>query len=304
MAAPADEAVDVDLSDITPPKVVVPRGERPSEIPLQRAAAGVVSDGYILCTSDHHYPIQDRIAEAAIIRLAQDVRPRTWVFNGDILDCWWISRHEKEAERLFAADAGNRIVDEVDAARGIVSEAALIADTVYLGQGNHERRLSALINSNPGLHGLPALSWPAIWNLPGNVVHLDYGYELELGPVTFVHGDTVGGRSRFGVKHVSAWVLDNWGTRTSWVFGHWHRQEMKSRTIWEQGQPVDIVAIAQGHLSDARRQLYVTKPNWQTGFVLLEVFTVAGKMRFTPHIIQVIDGRFSWGGRVYDGRRV
>lgn len=276
-----------------------PRGERPSVIPQTHLKNVSVKDGYVLCTSDHHYPIHCKPAEKLITKLSTDLKPHTWVFNGDVIDCWWISRHENEADRLFDDSSGNRIVDEINAARPLLLHASNLCKNVYLGEGNHERRLQALINANPGLHGLPGLTWKSIWGLPNNVEHLGYGYKLRMGPVTFIHGDSIGGRGSWGPTHLADWVLNKWGCRTSHIFGHFHRMETKHRTIWEDVEPTDVVAIAQGHLSDVSKQKYVQDPSWQKGFVILEFFSVGGKMKFTPHPIQIVQNRFSFCGKTY-----
>ena len=284
------------------PELVLPPEARPSEIPPDHnVAADEPHAGFLICTSDHHHSISDRVAEAAVMKLAQDLKPQTWVFNGDVIDAWWISRHDKEADRLFDADAGARIVDELASFRPYGAAAAQICKTVYVGEGNHEKRLSALINANPGLHGLPGLRWARLFDLPENVKHLDYGYRLRIGPVTFVHGDRIGGR--FGVKYPCGWVLDNQGSRNV-LFGHSHRLQSHYRTTWdENGQPHVYTAMNTGHLSDVAKQRYASEPNWQQGFSVIEFYTEAGRLRFTPHLIPIVDGRFSFAGRVYDGRR-
>jgi hypothetical protein len=35
----------------------------------------------------------------------------------------------------------------------------------------------------------------------------------------------------------------------------------------------------------------------------VEFFEIEGKGRFTTHLIHIIDGRFSWNGTLYDGRK-
>jgi calcineurin-like phosphoesterase family protein len=280
------------------PDVQLPSGQRPSQLPpdhIVRIEPPPV--GYVILTSDHHYPIHDRAAEAAVLALVQDLRPKVWVGNGDLIDAWWISRHEKEAERLVDNDAGVRIVDEVNAFRPFMAAMAGIVERGYIGMGNHEHRLSALINANPGLHGLPGLRWQSIFDPPANVQVMDYGYRCQMGPVSMVHGDRMGGRL-FGVKHPTAWALDNQGAR-SVIFGHTHRMATTFRTTWEDTGPRQVVAINQGHLSDVAKQRYAVEPNWQSGFVLLDFWTEAGRPRYTPHLVPVINGTIRFAGKTY-----
>jgi hypothetical protein len=254
--------------------------------------------GYVFVTSDHHYPIHDQRAEAAVIALAQHLRPVKWVVNGDAIDAWWISRHEKEAERIVDRDSGIRIVDEVESFRPFMNEVANIVDEMYIGMGNHENRLSALINQNPGLHGLPGLRWENIINGPPNVRVMGYGYRLQMGPISAIHGDRLGGK--FGLKYPTSWVLENQGAR-SVVFGHNHRLGSTFKTTWEDTGPRQVVALNQGHLSDVAKQRYTAEPNWQTGLVVLEFWTDGGHPRYTPHLVPIINGALSFAGRIFRG---
>lgn len=280
--------------------IIIPKDVKASDIPPDHGVdADKVESGFVFCTSDHHHPISDKVAEAAMVKLAQDLKPHTFVVNGDVVDAWFISRHDKEADRLFDPDAGPRLKDEIESFRPLGNEIARICKRVYIGEGNHEVRLAKLVNANPALYGL--LDWETLFALPENVKFLKYGYRLRLGPVSFVHGDRIGGR--FGVKNPTQWMLSNKGNRTV-IFGHSHGMSCTYRTVWDDtGQPHGYVAIEQGHLSNTKKQLYVVEPDWTTGFVVVEFFTVAGKTRFTPHLVPIVDGRFSFGGKVYDGRR-
>lgn len=282
-------------------KIVLPSGTKPSEAPPDHLGVIPVSPGFVFITSDHHHPISDRYAEDAVVQCARDLKPHTWIFSGDLLDCWWISLHAKESERLLFADAGPRIVDELDSFRPLGKEALSICDQVHICEGNHEHRLGRLIDANPGLHGLPGLKWSALFDLPG--AHFwGYGYRLKIGPLGIIHGDRIS-NSKFGPKHPTAWLMDNRGTRST-VFGHTHRLGMSHKTIWDEYGQQDYVAINGGHLSETRLQTYQHEPNWQTGMVIVEMWTHGGKLRFTPHMVQIIDGTFSFAGRVYSGRKL
>lgn len=279
-------------------KLVIPREARPPEEPVGHS----VTDGaglprYLLCDGDSHYPIQDPYMQAAKIKLAQDLRPEVWVNVGDQYDCWLISGHAKEAERVF--DGKARLQDEFDAAQPYWQEVSRIAKRVHYILGNHENRLARLIGVNLGLFGLRSLEWQALAGLPNRVQVHAYGTRLRVGAMTFEHGDRIGGR--FGVANPTVWLLDKKGSRNT-IFGHTHSLSITYRTLYDEtGAPHSYVAINQGHGSDVSKQLYVSDPMWTHGFTVVEYFTVAGKPRFTAHPIAVVDGRFSFGGKMYDG---
>ena len=56
-------------------------------------------------------------------------------------------------------------------------------------------------------------------------------------------------------------------------------------------------------MSDAAKQDYAFEPNWQHGFVIVNYFTVAGKLRYSALPVPIVDGRFSYGGKLYDGHK-
>lgn len=289
-----------DLVDPSETEIVIPKEARPPSIPPDHSVAdtGDVPRN-ILCVSDIHFPVEDKAVISAITAFARDVKPQAVVLNGDVFDCWLISMHPKEPERVFEPVA--LLQAEFDAARPFITEMCALAERVHFTPGNHENRFGKLVSANLGLFGLRALEWKSLAGLPDRVTVHRYGARLRIGAMTFIHGDRIG--SRFGLpKHAAAWLLDNHGSMNT-CFGHSHRLEVKYRTTWdEHGAPHQYVAINQGHCSDVTKQQYVTEPNWQTGFVYVENWTEAGRPRFTAHAIPVVGGRFSWGGREY-GRR-
>ena len=257
-------------------------------------------EGLVICTSDHHHPISDRRAEAAILALAADRRPKRWVVNGDGVDLWWLSDHPKEAARLFHGGAGPRVADEFASFRSFISEAAGMSERLYVGEGNHDDRLSRFVDKVPALHGLPEFSFAHLLRAPGNVTVMGHGYRLKIGPVQYQHGDEL-----FPMRTPSnpaGKALARNPVR-SVIFGHTHRLEVATGTVYdEQGEPHVYTAINQGHLSSTKDQTYAgPEPNWQTGFVAIEYWTQAGKQRFTATPVPIVQGAFSYGGKVYRG---
>jgi predicted phosphodiesterase len=290
------------VDDPAPIEFVIPKEAKPPEIPVDSSAIDKSENPKsVLYLSDVHVPIHDERALAAVIAFARDRKPEVIVVAGDFWDCWLISSHDKEADRLF--DPGARLQEEFDIGRPILRALCDVAQRVHFIPGNHENRISRLIKANPGLFGLRALEWKTLADMPDGVTVHQYGTRLRVGLVNFVHGDRLGG-GRFGPpKHAASWVLDNQGNR-SVVFGHTHRLEQRFKTVWdESGRPHQYVAINGGHLSDVSRQKYVNEPNWQHGCVFFDGWSVAGKPRVTPHLLPIVDGRFSFDGRVYDGNK-
>lgn len=282
------------------PQVIVPAGmavkgeDHPTTVDHSLPAR-------MTCDGDNHYPIHDPYVEAAKLKFMQDFRPEAHLNVGDLLDFWPLSQHEKEPERWFTPGE-SQLQDEIDAAKPYWREVRRVTSgRVGWLLGNHENRLRRFIGANLGLFRLKAFDWERLAELPAGVQVIPYGSQVRVGALRFEHGDKLGGR--MGVKNPAVWLLDNKGNRNT-IFGHHHRCEVKHRTVFdEDGEPHQYVAIAQGHSSDVKKQRYIYEPNWQHGFTAIEFWTRGGRPRFTAHPIVVVAGRFSWGGKVYDGGR-
>lgn len=281
---------------IKPISLIRPAGTRPVEIPPDyQVKEKFPTPVRMICDGDLHYPIHDPRVTAAKFKFAQDFKPDAWVNLGDLYDFWPISAHEKHPERWL--EKGGRLQEEFDSATDYWDEVTRIAKHVHFIPGNHENRLQRLIMANPGLFKLRAFDWVRLADIPASVNVHDYGAFLEIGGITFEHGDRLGGR--FGVVLAAQWALVNRGRNT--IFGHTHRSELKYRT---KSDGNIIFAANQGHGSDVSKQKYAGPvPNWQHGFTAIEFWTEGGQPRFTVHPITIVNGRFSFGGRVYDGSK-
>lgn len=262
-------------------------------------ATAKFTGGSILCTGDVHYPIQDKRVEAAIIAFARDMKPSVWVDVGDRLDCWLISRYEKEAGQLFKLGEA-RLQEEIDAQREATNTLCGLVRQGHWIIGNHEQRLERLVNSNPGLYGLESLQWPKLLSAPANLEIHPYRTTLQLAdlPLCFEHGDAIKSS-----RSPAAWVHQRLGL-CNLVFGHYHRMQSYYHTFVGPFGRKDYVAHSQGCGIDFTKVMYwAPREPWQHGFSYVETYTVAGEPRFSIYPVCVVDGKFSFGGKVYDGSK-
>ena len=294
----------IDLLSVPPrpapePEVLIPGEVSPPEaspdslfVHAGDVPSGIFSDG------DNHYGVHDPIVEAAKLAWLRDVRPSAHVNVGDQYDAFLLSRYDKPAARALREDAPLKA--EFASAAEYWKTIAEVCSSSHFILGNHENRLQRLIDANPGLFGI--FDWSQMAGLPPAVRVHAYGSKVRIGSVTWEHGDRIGGR--FGILHPSHWLLSNKGHKST-IFGHTHRIESRLKTVWDEGQQPHVYgAWNQGHGSDVRAAWHwAPEPSWQHGFAYVECFTVAGKPRFTVHQFAVVDGRFSWGGKMYDGRK-
>lgn len=120
---------------------------------------------------DTHVPFADEGAIKVVQGVIRDVRPDVLVNMGDLVDCWQISRFDKDPKRL------DTLQDNIDGARKHLHQMAQIAPKArrVLLEGNHENRLSRCIASLEGgqrelakLRAFQdAIQWPNLLQLAG-----------------------------------------------------------------------------------------------------------------------------------------
>jgi predicted phosphodiesterase len=283
--------------------VRVPHGLRPKDRPLEsQATIPLWPKRGIFVDSDNHFPIADPLVTAAKLAFVRDMKPSLWLNLGDLIDDWLASRFEKEASRLFGG-YGARLQEEIDSARPYVEAVCSIVEQAHWIPGNHEHRQERLIDANPSLHGLRALGWREIFQFPANFIAHPYGARLRVNrlPLYAVHGDQIVPER---VVAPAQYMLQKRVNQTT-LFGHTHKAAEAYRTGYDENrEPIIYGAINTGHGSLTVEQRYAgPEPDWQHAFAWIDCYEVDGKARFSTHLIKIIDGRFSWGGTLYDGRK-
>lgn len=117
-----------------------------------------------VCYGDTHVPFHDPTAIRVLHGVIKDARPDIIVNVGDVVDCWQISRFDKDASRL------DSLQENIDDARKHLHQIAQLAPKArrVLLEGNHETRLARAIC---GLEGVSrefgklrafqqAMTWP------------------------------------------------------------------------------------------------------------------------------------------------
>lgn len=254
----------------------------------------------LLVTGDLHYGITDKRVEAVRVAFLRDVQPDLCLDVGDFWDFWSVSQYPKSPEQLRQIEA--QLQFEFDDAQPYVNAVCSVAKTFHLIQGNHEHRITRLTHREPGLHGLRALELHRLAELPEKCKVHPYGTRLHCGPLSFEHGDAV----PRGVRHPAAWMLSN--RKRNVISGHVHYCSQASQTTYDEyGRPELRMAWTQGAGLDFSKQEYQADPNWQHGFTYIEFYRANGSSnapwRFNVYPIVVVDGKFSFGGRVYDAKK-
>lgn len=256
----------------------------------------------LLCDGDLHYPIHNPYHEAAKLKFAADKRVECHVNVGDAFDFWLLSQHEKnETDRVF--NGKGLLQDEFNSAKPYWKEVCRISKDVHFILGNHENRLNRFIGANLWAYGLSAFELGPMAGLPEKVKIHNYGAQVKIGALSFEHGDRVGGR--FGSQHPAHKFLQTRGNRNV-IFGHTHKTQYYTRTLYDEfGEPHSYVSINQGHACDPKSQLYAgPEPDWTESFTYVDFWSEAGKPRFTAYPIIVVNGKFSFDGKLYNGHKL
>ena len=228
-------------------------------------------DEKVIIVNDLQMPFHSIPVLEAVEKFWNDWQPDLEIYNGDILDYYEISDHDKNPSRLTNLQA------EIDIGRLWVErrvEAVPNARRVWI-DGNHEDRMRRwLWRHDPALSSLRALALPTLLGLDEyKMQYLMYGSRVDILGFLVEHGHRVSGGAVYS-NGVAALNARDKGS--SGMAGHSHRLEAfhftdsrGSHTYYSNGC-LCIQALE-----------YKAFPNWQHGFS----YGVAHKGQL--HIVQV-----------------
>lgn len=214
-----------------------------------------------LVLPDLHIPYHDKAALKKWLWHASELKPDGVDIIGDLIDCYSLSRFNKNPERKAL------LQDELDKAKGFLLELRQTVGKncdIRYSEGNHEERLRRILWSTAReLAGLRGLSVPELLDLSKlGIRWYRMGAPYTIGDLTFMHGDTVRKHSGATARTTS----DKVGG--SIVLGHCHRMGWSPTTTWS----IPRNAWEVGHLADYRQLEYVSGvPNWQSGWAVVSI---------------------------------
>lgn len=271
--------------------------------------------GRALILSDMHFgfrrdvktgqldPFHDRAALATVLSLVKHVNPDVIVIAGDILDL-----AEWSDKFIRSPDMYNTTQPAIVEASWFLSQIRKLSPevNVYLLEGNHEGRLSRAINKQVpyafGLtqphNGLPVLSVPNLLGL--DQLGITYVGEYPNGELWLadnlraIHGDRI--RAKSGATATA--VLDD--AQATTLFGHVHRCELASRTVFDIGGARTISAFTPGCLCriDGAVPAAKGRNNWQQGVGVVDFNEQL--VAITP--VPIEQGVAMYGGEQYKGK--
>lgn len=256
-------------------------------------------------------PMHDPAALTVAVELVRRARPHHVVILGDLLDLG-----EASTKWLTTPTFARTTQASLDAAHEWLAQvrAAAPAAEISLIEGNHDRRLSTLIQSNAAsAFGLRRAQMPADWpvlSLP-NLLRLD---ELDIRWYAGYPAARVWLREDVLVHHgtkVSAHKASRDPVAVSTIQGHTHRLGAQTRTLLGPGYPIHTVHVecgtlarvdgavpsVHGSVDDSGRPLPAHE-DWQQGLVVLEMDPEPGDLP-TVELVPIHQGRARWRGRTF-----
>lgn len=246
-----------------------------------------------LLYGDTHFPFQDERALAIVAKIAEQLQPDVIVHMGDLLDCYSLSRFDKNPDRMES------VQDEIDLARAhlVGMRRRSPKSQFVLLEGNHPDRLRRVLWNLPGeaafLHRLTAfrdtMTWPHLLGLGEmGVEFVPYGVESkhEFLPKFIVkHGDVVRRHS----AHTAKAELDRYNR--SGASGHTHRlglymhRDYNGNHIW----------LETGCTCSTEPE-YSADPDWQQGCIVMTFDRATGAHQ--AEVVYIHNGLAVWRGQV------
>lgn len=279
----ADEAIAPKPAKRSKPAVHLAAEVRPLSVKIPPPAPQTNRDTVTaLLYGDSHFPYQSEPVLAVIRAIATDTAPDFIVHVGDLVDCYNLSRFDKDPDRKENQQ------DEIDQAREHLATMRLASPSsrFVLLEGNHETRLQRTLWNLDGPASVlaqltafkKAITWPALLGLE------------ELG-VEFVAANEQTKKSflpKFILKHGTAVRAKSGATagaeqskyNKSGASGHTHRlgvfyhRDANGSHVWvETGCTCSIDPD------------YCTDPDWQQGCVFLTFDKQTGAVAVEPVFI-------------------
>lgn len=233
--------------------------EPPQYIPVERIEEG--ERILEVVASDIHYPYQDAAGYELFVKVVTELQPNILVLLGDIMDCYAVSAHDKDANRGTPA----AFKEELVYARTKLGELRdrLPNTRIIYKEGNHETRLSRYISKNAAvLSNIAALTLPELLSL--NELKIEWipnDGRLRIGKMWHIHGNEIGGGGQSPAR------LKYTRMQCNFIFGH-HHQRDKFRPRAYDGQQHG--AYANPCLCDLEPEYAHHAHNWSLGFTIID----------------------------------
>jgi predicted phosphodiesterase len=233
--------------------------------------------GSYLILSDIHLPFHDEDALALAIEYGMNHKVDALILNGDILDCYDVSRFGKELRRP-------KISEELEMGRQFLKYVSEQFPRVLYKIGNHEERMRAYVLRNAReLGDLNEVSLEYLLRFHEYKIEAVNREMIKLGNLIVLHGHELGESVFSPVNPARGFFLK---AKASTLMGHYHQVSHHSESNLN-GEQVGVWSTGcLCNLSPEYRPYAYTK--WSNGFAYV---TVNEDKTFQVKNFRILDGK-------------
>jgi predicted MPP superfamily phosphohydrolase len=238
---------------------------------------------------DLHIPFHDKRTVKLVLSFIKWFSPDKIFLNGDIIDCWEISRFQRPLS------IEERLKDEIQ--EGIeflrtLRKTAPKAEIIYIF-GNHEYRFEMFIAKNAReLHGLKGMTLEEQLELKELKIKPINSHQREnfyrYGHMLIGHFNKVNKHSAYTAKN----LLDEKGI--SLIQSHTHRGGVSYKHDF-----VDFKVAVENFCLCELNPPYLSIPNWQPGFSTVHTDPKTKFFKITP--VEIVQYHIIYGDQVFKG---
>jgi len=261
---------------------------------MQKKEKGGGITSRVIVSPDKHFPLHDSKAVEVLCKVIEQVKPDKYVDIGDIgewssVSHWqWQKRKRPPLEyQLPYVDKEiievNKCIDRIDESLDKVN-----CKEKYQIEGNHDDWLNKFVIENPYLSKYKFKT--AVKLEERGYKYYPFGKYLRLGKLWIYHGHHFS-----GIQHTRNHLLR---LGCNIMYGHHHDLQQTSvthmdgcKSAWSIGCLKDMSSVANNFLCNR-------KTNWSHALAIVDFF---GNGYFTVHILQIINGKTSFEGKLITG---
>ena len=239
-------------------------------------------------TNDWQIPFHDKPAVELFMRFVENLRPHGLVWNGDIVDCYALSKFSKNPIGPASLDI------EIRYARKFMDRLSKVTTVRWWLGGNHEDRLRKHIWNNPDVFNVlektpERYQFPSLFGLQHyGFSWKNYGEAVWLGKLLVTHGSIV---RKHSAESARSHYL-KYGVPI--MIGHTHRLGAYYHT--DLSGPA--VALENGCLCRLDPE-YDPNPDWQQGFSIVTVDDTKTKFFHVEQVPILKRSLLLYGGEIF-----
>lgn len=247
-----------------------------SEAKTQRVWNLPTANKKVLILSDIHFPYHDVEAITGALNYGKKQGIDTIFINGDMLDFYQLSFHEKDPRKTS-------IPDELEMGRNFFKSLRknFPKANIYYIIGNHEYRMQRYLRVKaPELLDMEEFRMDMLLNCrEHDIIYLEYGTKCYMGKLLVEHGDKMRGSG--GVNPARTLLLK---LKRHALCGHFHRTTNAIEKVYDGD---NIIAYSTGCLCELEPD-YMAVNNHNHGFAIV---TMLGGGNFSVENKTIVNGK-------------